>query len=166
MSASVNKVIIVGNLGSDPEVRYTAAGQACCKMSVATSYAYRDKQDEKQERTDWHKVVAWGKTAELCKQYLSKGRSVYVEGHLKHDRAEGKDGTPRYYTEVVSDRVVFLGGGRGSGSYGGGGSGGGETRSLEREPSEPAQPMACAVGPPAERAGANAAHRTGDELPF
>jgi single-strand DNA-binding protein len=166
MSASVNKVIIVGNLGSDPEVRYTPAGQACCKMSVATSYAYRDKQEEKQERTDWHKVVAWGKTAELCKQYLSKGRSVYVEGHLKHDRVEGKDGTPRYFTEVVSDRVVFLGGGRGGGSYGGGGgTSGGGARSLdESEPSEPAQGPAHAVGPPAEPPGS--ARRTDDELPF
>jgi single-strand DNA-binding protein len=156
MAASVNKVIIVGNLGKDPEVRYTPAGRACCSMSVATSYQPRSQDGTTREaRTDWHKVTAWGKTAELCKQYLSKGRSVYVEGHLKHDKVEGKDGNSRYFTEVVGERVVFLGGGRGGGSSTGSGASGG---SEDGEPAEEVSPPPPEV-PPGRK-------RLGDDLPF
>jgi single-strand DNA-binding protein len=104
--STVNRVILVGNLGADPEIRYLPSGQARCQMSVATSWV-STKDGQRNERTDWHRIVAWGKSAELCKQYLAKGHKVCVEGRLRHDSYE-KDGQRKYITEVVSDRVHFL----------------------------------------------------------
>ena len=106
----VNKAIVLGNLGQDPEVRYTQGGQAVASFSVATSETFNDKNGERQERTEWHKIVAWGKTAELCGEYLRKGRQVYVEGRLQTRQWEDKEGQKRYTTEIVAQNVQFLGG--------------------------------------------------------
>lgn len=106
--AGVNKAIIIGALGRDPELRYTQGGQAVCKLSIATSRQWTDKQTgQRQEETEWHRVVVWGKQAENCNQYLAKGRRVYVEGRLKTSSYE-KDGQTRYSTDIIAEEVQFL----------------------------------------------------------
>lgn len=126
--ASVNKVILLGNLGRDPELRYTPGGQAVANFTLATNERYTTKDGEKQERTEWHRIVAWGRTGEICAQYLSKGRSVFVEGRLQTREWEDKEGGKRRTTEIVANNVQFVGG-RGEGGSGGppsaGGGGGG-----------------------------------------
>jgi single-strand DNA-binding protein len=108
---SVNKVILVGNLGRDPELRATPSGQSVCSFSVATTERFTDRSGQQREQTEWHNVVAWGRQADLCGQYLKKGRQVYVEGRLTTRQYEAKDGTgKRYRTEIVAQRVQFLGG--------------------------------------------------------
>lgn len=107
---SVNKVILVGRLGQNPEVRYTPSGSAVANFSVATNEAWTDKSGQKQERTEWHRVVVWGKLAELCNQYLQKGRQCYVEGRLQTRSWQDKDGTTKYSTEVQAQTIQFLGG--------------------------------------------------------
>jgi len=107
--AGVNKVILVGNLGADPEIRYTAGGTAVCRLSIATSRRYTDKQGNRQEETAWHRVDAWGKLAEICGQYLSKGRQVYIEGRLRYGSYE-KDGVKHYTTDIVAETMQMLGG--------------------------------------------------------
>jgi single-strand DNA-binding protein len=107
--AGVNKVILVGNLGADPEIRYTAGGTAVCRLSIATSRRYTDKQGNRQEETAWHRVDAWGKLAEICGQYLSKGRQVYIEGRLKYGSYE-KDGVKHYTTDIIAENLQLLGG--------------------------------------------------------
>ncbi|GBD26050.1 Single-stranded DNA-binding protein [bacterium HR30] len=109
----VNKVILIGNLGRDPEVRFTPNGQAVARFSVATTEKWRDQQGQLQERTEWHNVVVWGKQAETCGQYLAKGRQVYVEGRLQTRSYDDKEGVKRQVTEVVAQTVRFLGGGSG-----------------------------------------------------
>lgn len=104
---SVNKVIVLGRLGQDPELKYTPSGAAVCTLSVATSEAWTDKSGQKQERTEWHRAVVWGKLAELCGQYLGKGRQVYLEGRLQ-TRSWEKDGQKRYTTEINANVVQFL----------------------------------------------------------
>ena len=112
--ASVNKVILIGNLGRDPELRYTQSGQAVTNFSLATSERFGGRDGgEQQERTEWHRIVAWGKTAETCAQYLAKGRSVYIEGRIQTRDWEDREGNKRQTTEVVAQRVQFLGGPRG-----------------------------------------------------
>ncbi|RPJ72323.1 MAG: single-stranded DNA-binding protein [Desulfobacteraceae bacterium] len=109
--AGINKVIIVGNLGRDPEVSYIPSGAAVAKFSVATSETWKDKSTgEKKERTEWHRIVAWDKLGEICGKYLAKGRQVYVEGKLQTRSYEDKDGVKRYVTEIVAQDVQFLGG--------------------------------------------------------
>jgi single-strand DNA-binding protein len=107
----VNKVILIGNLGRDPEVRFTPNGRAMAKLAVATSERWTDQQGQRQERTEWHNVVVWGKQAETCGQYLAKGRQVFVEGSIRTRSYDDKDGNKRYVTEVVARDVRFLGGG-------------------------------------------------------
>ncbi|MCA9511311.1 MAG: single-stranded DNA-binding protein [Myxococcota bacterium] len=120
--AGVNKVILIGNLGRDPELRYTQSGQAVANFSIATSENWNDKSSgERVERTEWHRIVAWGRTAELAAQYLSKGRTVYVEGRLQTREYEDRDGVKRRVTEVVASNITFLGGRGGEGAAGGGG---------------------------------------------
>ena len=115
--ASVNKVILIGNLGRDPELRYTQNGQPVANFSLATSENWTDKTSgEKVEKTEWHRVVVWGRTAEHCSQYLSKGRSVYIEGRLQTRDWEDKEGQKRSTTEVNALTVQFLGGPRGQGA--------------------------------------------------
>jgi len=114
--ASVNKVIVIGNLGRDPELRYTPNGQAVANFTVATNENWTNKSGEREERTEWHRVVAWGRVAELCAEYLAKGRTVYVEGRLQTREWEDREGQKRRSTEIVAQTVQFLGGGRGAGA--------------------------------------------------
>jgi single-strand DNA-binding protein len=150
---SVNKVILIGNLGADPELKYTPSSRALCNLRIATTEVFKDKSGQKQEKTEWHRVTVWGDQAENCSKYLAKGRSVYIEGRLQ-TRSYEKEGQKHYATDVVADRVVFLGGGggggegggggprRGGGGYGGGGGGGG------RPSSDAGDDMDMGGGPP------------------
>ena len=113
MAGGVNKVILVGNLGSDPEVRSIPSGAAVCEFRLATNETWMGKDGQKQDRTEWHRVVVWGKRAETCGKYLSKGRQVYLEGRIRTRSWEDKEGNKRYTTEIVANDVQFLGGGGG-----------------------------------------------------
>ncbi len=106
---SVNKAIIIGRLGADPEVKELSTGQKVCNFNIATSETWNDRNGQKQERTEWHRIVVWGKTAELCGQYLSKGRQVFLEGRLQTRSWEDAQGQKRYTTEIVANHVQFLG---------------------------------------------------------
>lgn len=106
---SINKVILVGRLGQDPELKYTPAGAAVCNFTVATSEQWTDKSGQKQERTEWHRIVVWAKLAELCKEYIAKGSQVYLEGKLATRSWEDKEGNKRYTTEILAQTVQFLG---------------------------------------------------------
>lgn len=118
--ASLNKVVLIGNLGGDPEVRFASSGNAVANFRIATTEKWKDKSGEMRESTEWHRIVVWGRQAETCGEYLSKGRSVYVEGRIQTREWEDKDGNKRLTTEINAERVLFLGGGEG-GSKGGGG---------------------------------------------
>ena len=111
---SVNKVILVGNLGKDPEVRFTNSGSAVARFPIATSEVWNDRDGNRQERTEWHNIIVWGKQGEHCGQYLAKGRQVYVEGSIRSRSYDDKSGNKRYVTEIVAQRVQFLGGGGGT----------------------------------------------------
>lgn len=106
---SVNKVILIGNLGKDPEVRYTQGGQCVANFTMATTDAWKDKNGQKQEKTEWHRIVAWGKLGELSKEYLKKGRPVYIEGRLQTRQWQDQQGATRYTTEIVATAIQFLG---------------------------------------------------------
>ena len=124
MARGVNKVIIVGNLGADPETRYTTGGSAICNLRIATSEQWKDKQTgENQERTEWHRVVLFGKLGEIAGEYLKKGRQVYIEGSLRTNKYTDKEGIERYSTDIVANEMQMLGGVGGSGEGGGGGGG-------------------------------------------
>lgn len=120
MAGGVNKVILVGNLGADPEVRFTPSGQAVANFRIATSENWTDKAGQKQERTEWHRIVVWGKLGELCGEYLAKGRQCFVEGRLQTREWTDKENKKNYTTEVVASNVVFLGGPRGEAGAGNG----------------------------------------------
>ena len=107
---SVNRVTILGRLGQDTELKYTPSGSAVCNFSVATSESWTDKSGQKQEKTEWHRIVVWGKLAELCNQYLGKGKQCYIEGKLQTRSWDDKDGQKRYTTEILANTVQFLGG--------------------------------------------------------
>ncbi len=135
--ASVNKVILVGNLGRDPELRYTKSGQPVASFSIATTDSWNNKAGEREEHTEWHRIVVWGKAAENCGKYLSKGRSVYIEGRLQTRKWEDKDGHERQTTEINAQTVQFLGGGRGGESHASGSdsdTGGYSSRSEQAPP--------------------------------
>jgi single-strand DNA-binding protein len=154
--AGVNKVILIGNLGRDPELRYTQSGQAVANFSLATSENWNDKSSgEKVERTEWHRITAWGKTAELAAQYLSKGRTVYVEGRLQTREYEDKEGIKRKVTEVVASNVTFLGSQRGEG---GGAQAGGDAHAAGGSPMGGESP-AAGTGP-------NGGGGGDDDIPF
>jgi single-strand DNA-binding protein len=122
MARGINKVILVGNLGADPETRYTQGGAAITTIKVATSESWKDKQTgEQQERTEWHRVKFFGRLAEIAGEYLKKGRQVYVEGSLRTDKYTDKDGVERYTTDIIADEMQMLGGNPGGGGEGGGG---------------------------------------------
>lgn len=108
MARSVNKVILVGNLGKDPELRYTNSGVAVATFSIATNESWKDPEGNLQERTQWHNIVAWRKLAEICGEYLKKGNKVYVEGRLQHRNYDDKNGVKRYVSEIVLDEMVML----------------------------------------------------------
>ncbi len=124
MAGGVNKVILLGHLGADPDMRYTPSGQGVCELRVATSESWNDKNGQRQERTEWHRVVVWGKRAEVCSKYLAKGRQVYIEGRIQTRTYDDKEGVKRYITEVIASDVQFIGGGKGEGGGGGGRRGG------------------------------------------
>jgi single-strand DNA-binding protein len=107
--ASLNKVILIGNLGKDPEVRVTASGQTMANFSLATKDSYKNKEGKREERTEWHNVVLWGRLAEIAREYLHKGKQVYIEGRLQTRKWEDKNGNVRYTTEVVTDAMQMLG---------------------------------------------------------
>ena len=140
---SVNKVILVGNLGRDAELRYTPGGAAVATLNLATTEVWNDRNNQKQEKTEWHRVVLWGKQAESLQEYLTKGKQIYVEGRLQTRQWDDKDGNKRYTTEIKCDRVTLLGGGGGGGrgggseSYGGGRSSGGGGGQMDEPPVEP-----------------------------
>ena len=145
---TVNKVILVGNLGKDAEIRYTPGGAAVSTISLATTDVWNDKSSgQRQERTEWHRVVLWGKQAETLAEYLTKGRPIYVEGKLQTRKWQDRDGNDKYTTEIRSDRIVLLGGRGGGGAGGDGGTYG----------SQAASTGASAPGPP---------ELTEDDIPF
>ncbi|MBF0492505.1 MAG: single-stranded DNA-binding protein [Deltaproteobacteria bacterium] len=136
--ASVNKVILVGNLGSDPEVKYTPSGSAVANFTMATHERWKDASGQDQEKTEWHRIVVWGKQAENCGQYLSKGRSAYIEGRLQTREWTDKEGNKRYTTEVVAQTVQFLGSAPGAG--------GERSKSYESAPAPKAKVAAAVAG--------------------
>lgn len=149
MAQGVNKVIILGNLGADPELRYTPGGQPVARLNVATSRRYR-KGEETVEETEWHRITVWGKQAEHCNTYLTKGRQVYVEGRLR--TLSTKDGQRHYSTEIVADTVQFIGGRgeeRDDGERSGGDrrSGGGQRRSSGKPPRDDSPPYEDSYSP-------------------
>ena len=134
---SVNKVILVGNLGRDAELRVTPGGAAVATLNMATTEVWNDKAGQKQEKTEWHRVILWGKQAESLKEYLTKGKQIYVEGRLQTRQWDDKDGNKRYTTEIKADRITLLGGGgggRGASSDRGGSSAGGGGDDPPMEP--------------------------------
>ena len=119
MARGINKVILVGNLGNDPEVRYTTSGTAIASLSIATSESWTDKQSgEKQERTEWHRVKMFGRLAEIAGEYLKKGRQVYIEGSLRTDKYTDKSGVEKYSTDIIASEMQMLGGNEGGGGGG------------------------------------------------
>jgi len=135
----VNKVILIGNLGADPELRYTPSGTAVCNFRIATNESYKDREGNQVEKTEWHNVVAWERLAEICGEYLKKGRPVYVEGSLQTRQWEDQDGNTRYTTEVKAREMQMLGGRDGEG-------GGGLDRSNEYDQSRPERTPARSGG--------------------
>ena len=142
---SVNKVILVGRLGRDPETRYTGGGQAVANFSVATDESYKDKSGERQKRTEWHKIVVWGKQAEIAQQYLKKGSLIFIEGRIQSREWQDKEGQKHTSFEIVANNFRMLGG-RGDGGSSGGGSFGGGARSEEHDQSSPADDFAGGAG--------------------
>lgn len=128
MARGVNKVILVGNLGNDPEMKYTQGGMAICTLSLATSSVRKDKEGNQQERTEWHRVKLFGKLGEIAGEYLKKGRQVYIEGEIRYDKFTGQDGVEKYFTDIVANEMQMLGGG----GEGGGGGGGGRSERPAR----------------------------------
>ena len=120
MARGINKVILVGNLGNDPETKYTQGGMAVTKISLATTSVRKDRDGNTQERTEWHRVTFFGKLGEIAGEYLRKGSQVYVEGSIRYDKFTGQDGQERYYTDIIADEMQMLGG-KGGGDAGGGG---------------------------------------------
>ena len=152
--ASVNKVILIGNLGRDPETRYMPDGGAITNISVATTDVWKDKAGEKQEKTEWHRVAFFGKLAEIAGEYLKKGSQVYVEGRLQTRKWQDKDGNDKYTTEVVADRMQMLGSRQGMG-------GGGDREAPDRD-AAPAK----GAGKPAAKAGGGKFDDFEDDIPF
>jgi single-strand DNA-binding protein len=148
---SVNKVILVGNLGRDAELRYTPAGAAVATLNMATTEVWNDKGGQRQEKTEWHRVILWGKSAESLAEYLIKGKQIYVEGRLQTRQWDDKEGNKRYTTEIRGDRVVLLGGG--------GGGRGQSGPSIDRSSDSVAAPVP-ATGPDSSEP------LTDDDIPF
>ncbi len=109
MANGLNKAILIGNLGKDPEVRYTPSGLGVAKFNIATSETWTNKEGEKETRTEWHRIVAFGKLGEICGEYLSKGKQVYIEGRIQTSDWEDKDGIKRYTTEIIASQMLMLG---------------------------------------------------------
>lgn len=151
---SVNKVILVGNLGKDPELRYTPSGTPVANFSIATTEKFKDQEGNPREKTEWHKIVAWRQLAEICGKYLTKGRQVYIEGKIQTSSYEDRDGNRRYITEIVADQMQMLG------RAGDDNSGGGGNQRHEQGPERPA-PHSDAGG-----GGAFSEPFPDDDIPF
>lgn len=136
MAGGVNRVLLMGNLGADPEVRFTPSGQAVANFRIATNESWTDKSGQKQERTEWHRIVVWGKLAELCGEYLKKGRQCFVEGRLQTREWTDKENKKNYTTEIVANNVQFIGGRDGASS------------GPRAQQEGPPPPMAEDMGPP------------------
>jgi single-strand DNA-binding protein len=166
MARGVNKVILIGNLGADPETRYTASGSALCTIRLATSESWKDKQTgEQQERTEWHRVKFFGRLAEIAGEYLKKGRQVYIEGSIRTDKYTDKEGIERYSTDIIANEMQMLGG-TGEGGSRGGGEGGGGYRARPQQ----SQPRAGAAGggqpAPAQQPASGVGDFEDDDIPF
>jgi single-strand DNA-binding protein len=157
--ASVNKVILIGNLGRDPETRYMPDGGAITNISVATTDTWKDKQGEKQEKTEWHRVAFFGRLAEIAGEYLKKGSQVYVEGRLQTRKWQDKDGNDKYTTEIVADRMQMLGSRQGMG-------GGASEPPPDRGGEPSAGGAARAGGKPAAKGGGGKFDDFEDDIPF
>jgi single-strand DNA-binding protein len=155
--ASVNKVIIIGNLGKDPEMRYMPSGDAIANLRIATTDKYKDRGGEMQEVTEWHSVAFFGKTAEICGQYLKKGSQIYVEGSLRTRKWQDKDGNDRYTTEIRGDRMQMLGGRSG---------GGGGMADYDSAPSEGMASAPARAAKPASGANPVGLNDMDDDIPF
>ena len=156
--ASINKVILIGNLGRDPEVRYMPSGAAMCNVSIATTRNWKSKDSgERQEETEWHRVVFFDRLAEIAGEYLRKGRSVYVEGRLRTRKWQGQDGKDNYTTEVVAEQMQLLGGREGGGMGGGSAGGMGAGDDMGGGYEQPAEPRRAAPAPRAAAPRAPAA---------
>ncbi|MGK3995015.1 single-stranded DNA-binding protein [Sorangium sp. So ce1024] len=187
MAEGLNKVMLLGNIGADPELRFTQGGQAVLNLRLATTESYLDSSKERKERTDWHNVVVWGKRAEALGKFLAKGSSIFVEGRLQTSSYEAQDGTKRYRTDVVANNVLLTGGGRGrgesaaedagghggapsggrpsagggGGGYGRGGASGAGARGGGGGSGRPAP-----AGPPADDFGGGYGGGSDDDIPF
>jgi single-strand DNA-binding protein len=150
MAGGVNKVILVGNLGKDPEVKHTSGGNAVANFSVACSESWTDKSGQKQERTEWVRIVVWGKLAELCGQYLAKGRQVYLEGKLQTREWMNKENVKQYTTEVVANQVVFLSSGNRGGDHAASGAGAPTEDDFGPPPTGAPNPSGRAAGGPSD----------------
>jgi single-strand DNA-binding protein len=140
VSMSVNRVILVGRLGRDPETRYTGSGQAVANFSLATDESYKDRNGERQKRTEWHKIVVWGKQAEIAQQYLKKGSLIFIEGRIQSREWQDKEGQKRTSFEIVASNFRMLGGrAEGAAAAGGGEAGGGASRGGDLEQAAPAE---------------------------
>jgi single-strand DNA-binding protein len=163
--ASVNKVILVGNLGADPEVRYLPSGEAVVNLRLATTDTWKDKEGNKQEATEWHRVSFFGRQAEVCGQYLKKGSQIYVEGSIRTKKYTDKDGAEKYATEIRGDRMQMLGGRQGmGGDSGGSGGSGGSSSYGNRDSGGRAAPAARAQEPAAPAGNFNDGFD--DDIPF
>ncbi|GAA5176219.1 hypothetical protein GCM10025771_10380 [Niveibacterium umoris] len=168
--ASVNKVILVGNLGADPETRYAPSGDAICNIRIATTDTWRDKATgEKKEATEWHRVAFFGKLAEIAGQYLKKGSSVYIEGSLRTRKWQDKEGRDQYTTEIRADQMQMLGGRGGMGGEGGGSRGGDDYSQAPRGNNQGggnARPQSRPAPAPAPSQGGNNFGDFDDDIPF
>jgi len=165
--ASINKVILIGNLGRDPEVRYTANGAAICNVTIATSRNWKDKNSgEKMEETEWHRVVFYDRLAEIAGEYLRKGRSVYVEGRLKTRKWQDKDGVEKYTTEIIADNMQLLGGREGGGGGGGADEGGGGGYAPRERSAPPVRQAAPRPAPAPAAKSSTGFDDMDDDIPF
>jgi len=167
MARGINKVILIGNVGTEPELRYTNSGSAVANFSMATNESWTDKSGEKQEQTEWHRIVAWGRLGEICNQYLKKGSKIYIEGRLQTRSWDGQDGQKRYTTEIVAREMQML-------DSRGEGSGGSDPGSSYEPASAPAgggrssggSPSRAPSQAPAPSPGPQPAFDPDDDLPF
>ena len=161
---SINKVILIGHLGQDPELRYTGAGTPVCSLRLATNEGYKDSEGNFVERTEWHSVVAWARLAEICGEYLKKGSQVYFEGSLQTRTWEDREGNTRYTTEVKAREMIMLGGRGGNGGYGGPPAGVGSQSTSQSSP-QPQTQTQSANGNDGASAGTGS-FGVEDDLPF
>lgn len=165
MARGINKAILVGNLGNDPEVKYTQGGMAITKISLATTSVRKDRDGNQQEQTQWHRVTFFGKLGEIAGEYLRKGSQVYVEGEIRYDKYTGQDGVEKYFTEIVANEMQMLGG-RGEGGGGGGGFGGGGGGGRQQRPQQGGPQQRPDQNKPASKPEDFGSDFADDDIPF